>query len=293
MRLVAFSAEHVRTALRTSWQCSPGDCVPLTEHLWRVNVGDESLIAKRVPLACRARFEAGLWAAERLEAGGIAAGEPVRAADGALTVPVEGGALALVTWVPGRPLRPDDPIDQQWWGDTLAGVHRVLRRFVHPGLAGFPQLREDAPHLSLEPWLRPAIVAAAAAVRRLRVTDQLTYGVLHGEPSPEEFRLDPATGRVGLVDWDRAGTGPLVYDLAAAVLFAGGPGPGADVVDGYLSAGLVGADECEAALPTMLAFRAAIKADRLAARLSRPGGSEAGRAADRDALRSLADVLQG
>jgi len=208
-------------------------------------------------------------------------------------VPVEGGALALVTRVPGRPLHPDDPIDQQWWGDTLANVHRALRRFTDPALAAFPQVREEAPHLALEPWLRPAIRGAAAAVRRLLVTDQLTYGVLHGEPSPEEFRLDPATGRVGLVDWDRAGTGPLVYDLAAAVLFAGGTERGADVVDGYVSAGLVGGDECAAALPIMLVFRAAIKADRLAARLSRPGGSEAGRAADRDALRSLADVLQG
>jgi Ser/Thr protein kinase RdoA (MazF antagonist) len=293
MRPVAFSAEHVRTALRTSWQCSPGDCVPLTEHLWRVNVGDESLIAKRVPVERRARFEAGLSAAERLESAGIAAGEPIRAADGALTVPVENGALALVTWVPGRPLHADDPIDQQWWGDTLANVHRALRDFTHPGLAGFRQVRDDTPWLSLEPWLRPAIRDASAAVRRLRVTDQLTYGVLHGEPSPGQFRLDPATGRVGLVDWDSAGTGPLVYDLAAAVLFAGGPGRAADVVDGYVSAGVVSVDECEAALPTMLAFRAAVKADRLAERLSRPGGSQAGRAADQEALRSLADVLEG
>jgi hypothetical protein len=332
MRCVAFGADEVRTALRRCWQCSPSDCVPLAEspwrvdggggsdwpHSWRVSVGAQLFLARHLPLARRAQFEAGLRAAERLESNGIAAGEPVRAADGALTVATEGGGfLALLRWVPGRPLHGDDPIDQQWWGDTLATVHRVLAGFTHPGLARFYSVHPEAPHLSLEDWLRPAVQAAVTAVRKLCVTDQLTYGVLHGDPSPDEFRLDPETGRIGLVEWGCAGTGPLVYDVAAAVLFAGGAEASAELLDGYfadaaaqhtelLPAGAPGGggvgpvtphpavskEECAAALPTMLRFRAAVLADRFAARLFAAGGVHCGPAADRAALRAAGLVLR-
>jgi len=290
---VGFGADEVRTVLRTSWQCSPGDCVPLSGNLWRVSVDGAVFVAKRRPLDRRVRFEAGLHAAERLDRAGIAAGAPVRAADGALTVVAEGGLLALLRWVPGRPLHPDDPIERQWWGNTLAAVHRALVRFTHPGLAPFHRVRPEAPHLSVDDWLRPAVRAAVAAVRKLCVTDQLTYGVLHGNPSPAEFRLDPETGKVGLVEWGDAGGGPLVYDVAAAVRFAGGPDASADLLDGYLAGSALAAasavtrEECEAALPTMLRFRAAVIADRLAARLFAGAGSVQSRASDKAALAAL------
>jgi homoserine kinase type II len=278
---VAFGADDVRTALRTSWQVQPGECVPLAERMWRVVVGPSVYLATHLPDGQRAQFEAGLRAAEQLEAAGIGAGEPVRAADGAFTVGVGGGVLALMRWVPGRPLRADDPIDQQWWGDSLATVHRVLRRYTHPALGKFYSVRPEARHLDVAAWLRPAVQAALTAVKKLCVTDQLTYGVLHGEPAADRFRLDPDTGRVGLVGWGRAGSGPLVYDMAAAVLFAGGPDTAGDLVDGYVSAGTVSREECDAALPTMLRYRSAVLADRLAA-----GG------ADQNALLAIRPLIE-
>jgi homoserine kinase type II len=293
MPTVGFGADDVRSALRTGWQLNPAHCAPVGPRAWRVTVGATTYAVRHLPPAHRDGVEAGLRAAEHVQSAGVAAGAPVRAADGALTVAAGDGLLALLHWVPGRPLRRDDPLDQQWWGDTLATVHRALARFGHPGLARFTGVRAEGAHLARPAWLRPAVRAAVEAFRRLRVTDQLTYGVLHGEPSPGDFRLDPATGRVGVVEWGSAVTGPLVYDVAAAVLFAGGEAASAELVDGYLAAaaiaptGAVSRDECEAALPTMLRLRAAVLADRLAARLARDGGSDA----DREALSATRALL--
>jgi homoserine kinase type II len=191
----------------------------------------------------------------------------------------------LLHWVPGRSLAAGDPVDQQWLGETLATAHRILRWFDHPGVVRFPRLRADAAHLDVQPWVRPAVAAAVQALTRLRVTDQLTYGVLHGCPAPGEFRLDPRSGRVALLGWCSVGSGPLVYDLAAAVSTCGVHVE--DLVDGYLRRGLVSRAECAAALPTMLRFRYAVQADRHATRLAGGAATDA----DHDGLRAAGAAL--
>src|SRR3954469_14975260 len=87
------------------------------------------------PAAQHARLLAGLSVAEHLSQSGLPAGRPVRAVDGAPTVPVEDGLLAVVHDVPGRPLDPADPLDQQWWGDRLGAAHRALTGFGQPAAA--------------------------------------------------------------------------------------------------------------------------------------------------------------
>jgi homoserine kinase type II len=288
MRCVAPELAQVQTTLRRSWQCSPGPCVPLGADAWRVEIDDGQcdaaspddcrFVVKWAPAAARRRFEAGLCAAEHVDGSGVGAGRPVRAADGALTTRAGDGVLALLRMVPGRPLRADDPLDQAWWGGALGAAHRCLRRFVHPDLAKFSVAAAPAtgsgaaPHLAMEPWLGPAVAETAAVVRRIMVTDQLTYGVRHGSPAAGRFRLDSATGRVGLISWSDAGTGPLVYDLAHAVLCAGGTGTDA-LVEAYVRAGPVPADECAAVLPAMLALRAAVQAADVAAKIHADGGT--------------------
>jgi homoserine kinase type II len=265
------SVEQIRTVLRTSWQRATEECdeAPggMNSSAWFVTCGGERFVAKLVPAAQRVPYEAGLLAAARLQSAGIAAGEPVRAVDGALTVPVDDEILALLRYVPGRPLERADPLDQQWWGDTLGATHRALAGFAAPGLVRFHWVRPEAVHLGIEPWVRPAVEAAVAAINKLCVTDVLTYGVLHGDPAPEAFRLDVSTGRTGLIDWGAAATGPLVYDIASAVMYAGGPHAAQELLDGYLSAGPVPAEELEATLLTMLRFRWAVQADYFSYRL--------------------------
>jgi len=263
--------DHVAAAIRTMWHRTPLECVPvtggMTSQAWLVRTDDGRYVAKLVPIANRPQFEAGLAAAEYLEQGGINAGTPVRSVSGALTEALDEGALGLMDYVPGRLLDGQDPIDQQWWGDLLGAAHRALHGFAHPGLVRWHWVRPDAPHLDLEEWVRPAVTDAVGALSKLSVTDQLTYGVLHGDPAPESFRLDVHTGRTGVIDWGSMCTGPLAYDVASAVMYAGGLSRSLDLLEAYCAAGPMTRDEIEASLPTLLKFRWAVQADWFARRV--------------------------
>lgn len=251
--------------IRTAWHYTPDQVTPLPGGLqtnaWLVTVGRERFVAKRARAGDHCQFEAGLAAAAYLRTRGVAVGVPVRTADGRLCALTDAGALALLRALPGRPLDAPDPLDQQWWGDHLGRVHRMGDGFTHPGVTPWHWLRPDAGHLAVEPWLRPAVTAAVAALTKLCVTDRLTYGLLHGDPVARAFVLDVDTGRTGLTEWGAAAAGPLTYDVAAAVLYAGGPRNAGELLDGYASAGPVPREELDAALPVMLRFRWAVQAD--------------------------------
>jgi Ser/Thr protein kinase RdoA (MazF antagonist) len=266
-------ADLLRSLLRDQWHLVPGEITALDgsvlSQAWEATAGDDRYLVRLVDPPARQPVEAGLAAAEHLRGWGIAVGAPVRTLAGALTAATPAGALAVLRRVPGRPLTGGDPVDQQWWGDRLGAVHRALQHFHHPGLRSWSLLDPDAPHLGVEPWLRPAVTEAVTATTRLTVTDRLTYGVLHGDPAPGDFVMDPDTGRAGLMDCGASGTGPLVYDVAAAVLYAGGTEASAELLDGYLAAGPVQPDELDAALPVLLRFRWAVQADFGARRLAR------------------------
>jgi homoserine kinase type II len=265
------TADQIRATLRTTWHRVADECVGLPAGLdttgWAIRGGGQEYVARVAAGSRRAAFEAGLAAAEYLTGFDVPAATAIRTVDGATTVVLGDEVVALVRHVPGRVLDRGDPVDQQWWGDALGSAHRHLSGFRHGGLAKFHSVRPEAVHLGIDDWVRPAVAGAVASVRRLTVTDQLTYGVLHGDPAPTAFRLDPQTGRLGLVDWGPASTGPLVYDVAAAVGYAG-EGPSRDLVDAYLAAGPVPREELESALPTMLQFRWAVRADQHARRLT-------------------------
>ena len=258
--------EFLRSILRDRWHLVPSALTELPRAVlsrgWEFTAGGRSYLVRLVESAARQPVEAGLVAAERLT--GVA-GEPVRTLGGALTVGSPYGALAVLRRVPGRLLDGRDPVDQQWWGERLGAVHAALQGFRHPGLSPWRLLDPEASHLDAEPWLRAAVAGAVTAATRLTVTDQLTYGVLHGDPAPHAFVLDPATGRSGLLHCGAGGTGPLAYDVAAAVCYVGGPEHAAEMLDGYRATGPVGADELDAALPVLLRLRWAVQAD-LAAR---------------------------
>ncbi|MDR6322692.1 phosphotransferase enzyme family protein [Actinoplanes couchii] len=274
--------EFLRSVLRDQWHLVPSELTGLPLVLmscgWDFTAGGARYVARLAESAARQSVEAGLAAAQHLLGARIDAGAPVRTLGGALTVVVPQGVLAVLRRLPGRCLDGRDPVDQQWWGERLGAVHRALRGFRHSGLRPVQMPDPDAGHLDAEPWVRDAVAGAVGAVTRLTVTDQLTYGVLHGDPAPDVFAIDPATGRSGPLHCGASGTGPLVYDLAAAVAYAGGPEHAAELVAGYLGAGPVSADEVEAALPVLLRLRWAVLADR-SARHDCPEGLMLARAA--------------
>ena len=258
----------VRSTLRDQWHLVPFEIFALPDAVmsrgWEVSAGPDRYVVRLSETAARQPVEAGLAAAEHLRGRDIPAGEPVRTLSGGLTVQIAAGALAVLRRVPGRRLDGRDPVDQQWCGDRLGAVHRALQGFHHPGLRPWQLPDPDAGHLAVEPWLRGAVADAVTATTRLTVTDRLTYGVLHGDPAPAGFVVDPSTGRAGLLDCGASGLGPLVYDVAAAIVYAGGPAHAAELIDGYLAAGSMDADELHAALPVLLRLRWAVLADRAA-----------------------------
>jgi homoserine kinase type II len=112
----------------------------------------------------------------------------------------------------------------------------------------------------------------------------MTWGLLHADPAPEAFRLDPSTGRCGVIDWSYALYGPLLYDLASAVMYVGGADHADTLVSAYLDEGILRADEAGRGLAPMLKFRWAVQANYFAWRIaennltgiSGPQGNEEG-----------------
>ncbi len=279
--------ESIRSLVRGRWHRGVQACVAVCATGWRLTSDGTKLLATVTPEAAGLRLAAGLSVAEHLAGLGFPVAEPLRTADGALVVPVDGGVLSVVRPVPGRPLDPRDPVDQQWWGNLLGAAHTALTDFTHPHVVRREWLKPDGAHLDVVPWVRPAVTAAVGALTRLTVTDRLTYGVLHGDPAPEAFRLDPETGAIGLADWRVPATGPLAYDLAAAVGYAGGLAAAAELLDGYRSTGPLCREEAEAAVPVLLGYWLAERVDGLARRLAAGDG-----AADRAALDAARDAWE-
>jgi homoserine kinase type II len=149
----------------------------------------------------------------------------------------------------------------------LARVHRILAGATVAGAHRFHWIDTRAPHLAVRPWVRPAVSGAVAAFDRLDPAS-LTWGLLHADPAPEAFRCDPTTGRCGLIDWPAALTGPLMYDVASAVMYVGGPRRAATLLSAYLRDGVLTRAEVDRTLPVMLRLRWAVQAYYFAGRIA-------------------------
>jgi len=234
---------------------------------WFAELGDRRWVAKAVAPRDGGQFAGGMAIARRLDQAGIAAGAPVPALSGQLVVNVSDACLALLTWVPGRALTGQGDAEQDLIGRTLARTHRVLACFEVEGTQRFHWVDPDADCLALRPWLRPAINTALDALETAR-PDRMTWGLLHADPAPDAFRLDPATGRCGVIDWSYALSGPLLYDLASAVMYVGGPDHAKTLIRAYLGEGILGTAEVDRGLATMLRFRWAVQANYFAWRIA-------------------------
>jgi Ser/Thr protein kinase RdoA (MazF antagonist) len=254
---------------------------------WFVDLGDRRWVAKAVAPDGGRSFAGGLAIAGRLEQAGMLAGAPVPAAGGQLAVDVGDAWLALLTWVPGHALTGEDDAEQELIGRTLAEVHRALVGCEVPQAQRFHWVDTNADHLALRPWLRPAITAALGALDAAR-PDAMTWGLLHADPAPEAFRLDPATGRCGVIDWSYALHGPLLYDLASAVMYVGGPGRAKALLRSYQAAGILTAAEVEHGLAPMLRFRWAVQANYFAWRIA--GNNLTGISGPQDNEKGLEDA---
>lgn len=100
-------------------------------------------------------------------------------------------------------------------------------------------LSPQLPGVSKHGWLLRAIEAVRAETDPLAVT----WSVVHSDPSPEAFVHDESTGVTGLIDWAGAKRGPVLYDVASAVMYLGGPRQGSAFLSTYRAHGPLGSDE--------------------------------------------------
>ena len=115
---------------------------------------------------------------------------------------------------------------------------------------------------------RNALVRRDALTALQRREPTWPHGLLHADPAPGAFRHDATTGHCGIIDWSSAHYGPLLYDLASAVMYLGGVRRAAAMTDAYLSAGILTEREVADGLPVMLRFRWAVQADYFAWRIT-------------------------
>ena len=249
------------------WDFDAAEITPLgggiNSETWRVEHKGSSYVAKRVASHAVAGLVAGCEVAAALAEAGFVTGRPLPTTDGRLVVSEHG--LALLAHVPGRELDGETHEDQQQMVSTLAGIHHSGGPILGPGAGSFMTewLTPERPGVSDHPWLLSAIDAVRAA------TDApgLTWSTLHTDPAPEAFLHDVGTGATALIDWAGARRGPVLYDVASAVMYLGGRDLAAAFLDHYASHGPLSAAEL-ARLDAFSRFREVVQGAYFAWRLA-------------------------
>ena len=119
------------------------------------------------------------------------------------------------------------------------------------------------PGVSDHPWL----VSAINAVREETDGLTLTWSLLHTDPLPGAFIHDDRTGVTGLIDWAGARRGPVLYDVASAVMYLGGRKHASHFLSTYESDGPLAIDEL-AHLDAFSRFREVVQGAYFAERLA-------------------------
>ena len=269
--MASFSVSTLSRLLAEHWRLTSAEISAheggMSSLTWVVRQDGRRWLAKLVSAERYGQqFAAGLAAAARLSAAGIPAGEPVPTLDGALTVTADTVTLALLSWVDGAPVAQDTAEGMRLVGRTLARAHLALGDAQAQSQTE-PRLDPASPHLAIRPWIRPAIAEARASVEALNPAT-LTWGPLHGDPAAEAFLYDAGSGTVGLIDWGAYTTGPRIYDLASAVMYAGGLGKADPLIEAYLAEDALSAAEVDRALGAMLNWRWATQAYYFAYRIA-------------------------
>lgn len=235
----------------------------MNSETWLVEHQGSNYVAKRVAPGALAELVAGCQVATALAAAGFVTGPPVPTSDGRLVLTEH--AMALLEYVPGRELEGESDEEQRWIARTLAGVHCAGSPASGPSPATFMAdwLSQVLPGVEAHPWL----VKVVESVREETDPLNVTWAVLHTDPAPEAFVRNDSTGVTGLIDWAGARRGPVLYDVASAVMYLGGPERAAAFLSTYRTYGPLAVGEMEH-LDAFRRFREAIQGTYFAWRLA-------------------------
>lgn len=243
---------------------------------WAVRTPGASYVAKWVSREATDLFAAGATTAHLAARSGVRTGASVSTRRGDRLAPLGDGVVALLEHVPGTELEGETDEDAAVMGEVLAQVHAVTRGRAAPGALAWHWVEDD--RFDADPELR---TVAADVVRAVEDLGALVHGLCHGDPAPEAF-LRSEHG-VGLIDWGSVVDGPLLYDVASAVMYLGGPTYAAALLDAYAAAGGSATADLEH-VDLMLRMRWVVQADYFAGRLASD---------DRTGLEDAADNQRG
>jgi homoserine kinase type II len=253
----------VAEVLQEHWDLKPERLEVLTGGMnsdaWLAAADGWQVVLKSVGVG-DAAFAPGLELAARLGDAGLITGCPRPSVRGQLVERVGDRQVGVLEYVDGVPLA-GSSVDQQAIGKLLGRVHRVSA--TEPGKFAdwFHLVTQFEEYLDLEEWIRPAVESALGAATAL---DDLSWAWLHGDPAAEAF-LRQSDSDVALIDWGGAMRGPVLYDVASAVMYVGGPDL---VVPAYLQERPELRDEIEGGLDAFLQVRYAVQAGYFAWRCS-------------------------
>ncbi len=254
-------------ALAQHWGLVDARVTPLgggmNSETWLIEHEGSTYVAKAVASDAVAALLAGAEVATALAEAGVVTGRPVPTREG--SVIAAGIGLALLEHVPGRELDGDSDEEQDQIATTLAGVHTAGRPSRGHDVATFAPdwLSPGMPGVADHPWLPDAI----GRVRRETGALELTWSVLHTDPFPGAFIHDDLSGVTGLIDWAGARRGPVLYDVASAVMYLGGTRHAGAFLTTYAAHGPLGPDELRH-LDTFRRFREAVQGVYFAGRLA-------------------------
>ena len=249
----------VAEVLREYWDLKPAGlevlCGGMNSAVWLASGAEWRVVLKSVDRG-DSGFAPGLELAVRLDGAGIPTGRPYPSKYGRLVERVDGRQVAVLDYIDGEPLGAGD---QAEIGDLLARAHSAAALEIGEVAQWLQFLLPFEDCLDLEPWIRPAIEDAVADAIAL---GPLSWSWLHGDPAAEAF-IRQLNGDIALIDWGSALRGPILYDVASAVMYCGDP-----VVPAYLHRRPDLADEVERALPTFLRVRWSVQAGYFAWRIT-------------------------
>ncbi|MEV4260428.1 phosphotransferase [Kribbella sp. NPDC049584] len=269
----------ITEVLREHWNLKPDAVEPLTGGMnsaaYLVSGDGRRLVLKAVD-ADDTAFEPGLALAARLDDAGLTTGRPTPNNHGRLVERVDGRQVALLEYVDGLELV---ETDQAEIGEFLGRVHAAAGVESGDTADWLHFMLPLEASLDLEPWIRPAVEGAVTEAIAL---GQLSWAWLHGDPAAEAFRRRP-DGEVALIDWGSAMQGPILYDVASAVMYTGD-----QVVPAYLRQRPELSAELDRGLGTFLRVRWAVQAAYFAWRIT--NDVLTGISGPADNLKGLADA---
>ena len=222
----------------------------------RVRSDSGAWVAKWVPERSANALLAGCETAAIVEAAGISAGAARRTASGPLALSLGPGVVVLLDEVPGSPLTGDTDEEQRLMAEVLRAAHAAT---------DLGEQQESFHETWLTPgaftprWLASALTSMHAEYATL---PPLRWARLHNDPAPEAFLHDPESGRTGLIDWAGSTPGPVLYDVASAVMYLGGPAHAGAFLEAY-------GDAAAEHLDTFRRLRWCVQATYFVDRLSR------------------------